>query len=297
MDDMILDAGAFLKEHADKLADIITKYDGTYAGTWIDSALDFYQQGYFEDAAEAFGKARDSFMPEDTPDEYNTLSAWADASEAKIGAPHDAEKVLSKDVELSGEQVLQSLLIHKADVSELTSDLAGLLSKYKDKYAGTYTSSAVDFYKKGFFEDAAEAFEKARDSFLSDENPEEYNLLDTWSNDSWARSLEVTDVEVASDKVAEEAETLGLDTKSAVEKAEGEPDRKCMQNLWKQYWKFYSGKYISAAMSAYNKKNYSQAAKAFTFARDGFQPKANPAEFNCLDKWRVHCENKAKESK
>lgn len=71
--------------------------------------------------------------------------------------------------------------------------------------------------------------------------------------------------------------------KSLVEKAA--PDTKCLQALWKEYYKYYSGKWIAQAWTAYRAKNWEKAATAFESARDGFQRDKNPNEFNCLNGW------------
>jgi len=81
--------------------------------------------------------------------------------------------------------------------------------------------------------------------------------------------------------------------KSLVTKA----DQSCLKALWEQYAKYYSGKYIGAAWQAFQAKNYPMAAAAFAKARDGFEPKKNPKEYNCLDGWRQEAESKQGEQK
>jgi hypothetical protein len=70
-------------------------------------------------------------------------------------------------------------------------------------------------------------------------------------------------------------------------------DQACMRKIWAEFYKYYSGKYISAAMQAWSAGNYPMASAAFAKARDGFQQDKNPAEYNCLEAWRQEADNKA----
>lgn len=77
-----------------------------------------------------------------------------------------------------------------------------------------------------------------------------------------------------------------LNTKSLVAKA----DQACLKKVWGEYYKYYSGKYISAAWTAYRAKDFKRATLAFEKARDGFQPDKNPSEYECLEAWRVEAD-------
>lgn len=70
-------------------------------------------------------------------------------------------------------------------------------------------------------------------------------------------------------------------------------DQNCMKSIWQKYYQFYAGKYIAAAMQAWQQGNFPKAAAAFEKARDGFESDKNPAEYNCLESWRAEAESKA----
>lgn len=296
---------------ADDLANILDRYDGSYASKWIEAALDFYRDGYYEDAFQAFSKARDAFLPDDNPEEYRVLSTWVEDTDKKRGTVVDTEEELSSSGDDMGD-IVKSLLITKADAEVLSADLADISSRYAGEYAGTHINSALDLYSKGFFEEAGEEFEKARDSFLPEDNPDEWNTLDMWANDSYARSLNEGPEPVAAGPenkakssmkcpkcdsenctmeggkctCADCGNSWMAEEKSAVEKADAAgPDKACMKSLWQQYYKYYSGKWLATANKLMNEKKYPQAAKAFEKARDGFQEDKNPKEFACLDSW------------
>lgn len=218
------------------------------------------------------------------------------------------------------DNVLKSMMISKVDASEAAQELAGILSTYEGEYAGNYIAIALDFYEKGLFEDAAENFEKARNAFMPEDNQEEWSLLDKWANDAYARSLAVTDVETGSDEIDAgedtseetslavkeliEAEAARLKDRvvsqmgmksGAVEKADvgAEPDKECMKQLWAQFYKYYTGKWLAAAQKLKDQGNMEAAGKAYQKAASGFEPKKNPKEYGCLRTWAEYCIKKA----
>ena len=371
------------RDHAEQLAELIADNQGSLAEIWSSTALDLYQKGFFEGAADAFSKAKDTYTEENP--EYSLLEEWQQDAEEKVGSVHDTDAAMVEsdeegspeeeametpeeeaeeeeeegetpeeeaaegeegeeaeeleeeepdydEIEYDYDDVLKSMLITKHDVPSAAGDLSELLDTYGGEYAGNYISLALDMYEKGLFEDAAESFEKARDSFMPEDNPDEWNLLDKWANDAYARSLAVTDVETGSDTleavtppdvgapepsmeelgveepamdeirdiVSEESDRLMHEyvdeEKSLVEKADagaGEPDSECMKTLWQQYYKYFSGKWIAAAQKLKSQGNYEAAAKAYQKAANGFEPNKNPKEHGCLRSWAEYCIKKA----
>lgn len=65
---------------------------------------------------------------------------------------------------------------------------------------------------------------------------------------------------------------------------------KCLKYVYLKYRIYYSGKKIYAALQAWNGKKYPEAAALFAEARDGFEAKKNPTEYNCLDAWSKKAE-------
>ncbi len=324
------------REDADALMRLVSEYENTYTVKWVDAALDFYKDGFYEDAETAFVKARDGFQADANPAEYGVLSTWINACKTMKDTGEDTNDQLmevSPDVDeedvtdLVGgddEDFILRSLITKAEVGELTSDLAGLLAQYENDYAGTHIAAAIDFYQKGFFDDAADSFEKARDAFLPDENAAEYALLDKWTADASARSAageSIEDVLVEEKSKSAKCENCGCELedgkcpecdaekKSVVENEEEvlqiekgqtiieKADQACMKKIWGEYYKYYSGKWIATAMKLYNSGKYNEAGQAFTKARDGFQENKNPNEFKCLDAWATDAAGKAKSAK
>jgi len=79
-----------------------------------------------------------------------------------------------------------------------------------------------------------------------------------------------------------------------VAELETKADQECLKKLWAEYYKYYSGKYISAAMVAADAKQFAKSAKAYEMARDGFEKTRNVKEFSCLEAWRAEMADKAK---
>lgn len=74
-----------------------------------------------------------------------------------------------------------------------------------------------------------------------------------------------------------------------VEKA----DQVCLKTIWAEAYKYYTGKWISAAMQMQKAGKFDKAAEAFENARDGYQREKNKSEWDCLDAWRQEMSNKA----
>jgi hypothetical protein len=74
-----------------------------------------------------------------------------------------------------------------------------------------------------------------------------------------------------------------------VQKAD-DKQTKCLKYIYLKYRIYYSGQKIYAALQLWNKNKYPEAAAAFAEARDGFEKKQNPNEYNCLDGWSKKAE-------
>ena len=70
------------------------------------------------------------------------------------------------------------------------------------------------------------------------------------------------------------------------------PDIECLDEIWEKYRTDFSGKWISTAWQFYGNGLYQEAGDAFGKARDGFGKKS--IEWQCLEAWRAHAEDKSK---
>ena len=84
-----------------------------------------------------------------------------------------------------------------------------------------------------------------------------------------------------------------FDEKSIVVKA----DQACLQKIWSEAYKYYTGKWIAAAQQFVLKKDWGRAAAAMAKARDGYQEEKNPKEWGCLDTWRQFYQDKVEGGK
>lgn len=70
-------------------------------------------------------------------------------------------------------------------------------------------------------------------------------------------------------------------------------DVQALNRIYLQYMRVFTGKHIAAAALAWKKGDHATAATEFETARNGFQRKKNPTEWNALEAWRKAAEAKS----